>query len=149
MRVELRTELALQEADVMAGALDRVERVSAGDPGAGRLDRVRFFQDVLVLRDALFVREHDVLVHLLVRDGTVEAVERANARDEEDHLRAVRALAAADRKGTAGESAKRSLLQAHASTQGPRGLQIPHRETPVGLPIDPSRHLSHYSMWWY
>src|SRR5436309_3288417 len=125
MRVELRTELALQEADVMAGALDRVERVSAGDPGAGRLDRVRFFQDVLVLRDALFVREHDVLVHLLVRDGTVEAVERANARDEEDHLRAVRALAAADRKGTAGESPKGSLLKAHASTKGRGGIKIP------------------------
>src|SRR5947199_8855671 len=149
MRVELRTELALQEADVMAGALDRVERVSAGDPGAGRLDRVRFFQDVLVLRDALFVREHDVLVHLLVRDGTVEAVERANARDEEDHLRAVRALAAADRKGTAGESPKGSLLKAHASTKGRGGIKIPHRETPVGRPMDPGRRRSHTSMWRY
>src|SRR5947199_5899601 len=149
MRVELRTELALQEADVMAGALDRVERVSAGDPGAGRLDRVRFFQDVLVLRDALFVREHDVLVHLLVGDGTVEAVEGADARDEEDHLRAVRALAAADRKGTAGESAKGSLLKAHASTKGRCGIKIPHHETPVGRPMDPGRHRSHTSKWRY
>src|SRR5437016_1786082 len=139
MRVELRTELALQEADVMAGALDRVERVSAGDPGAGRLDRVRFFQDVLVLRDALFVREHDVLVHLLVGHGTVEAVEGADARDEEDHLRAIRALAAADRKGTAGESAEGSLLKAHGSTKGRCGIKIPHRETPVGRQMDPGR----------
>src|SRR2546428_11758809 len=102
----------------MADALDRVEGVSAGDPGAGRLDRVRFFQDVLVLRDALFVHEHDVLVHLLVGHGTVEAVERADARDEEDHLRAIRALAAGDRKGTAGEYAEGSLLKADASTNG-------------------------------
>src|SRR5438093_980767 len=150
MRVELRPELALQQADVMAGALDCVEGVSAGDPGAGRLDRVRFFQDVLVLRDALFVREHDVLVHLLVGHGTVEAVEGANARDEEDHLRAVRALAAADRKGTAGESAKGSLLKAHASTKGRGGIKIPHRETPVGRPMDPGRRRrSHTSKWSY
>src|SRR2546427_12293588 len=95
------------EAYAMAGALDGVERVSARDPRAGRLDRVGFLQDVLVPRDAFFVREDDVFVHLLVGHGTVETVEGAEARDEEDHLRAVGALAAPDREGTAGESAER------------------------------------------
>src|SRR2546428_470163 len=136
MRVELRAEFVLQEADVVAGALDRVERVSAGDPGAGRLNRVRFFQDVFVSRDAFFVREHDVLVHFFVGDRTVETVEGTDARDEEDHLRAVRALAASDRKRTAGESAVRSLLKAHASTKGRCGIKIPHRWTPVALQTD-------------
>src|SRR3989454_5451305 len=136
MRVEPRPELVLQEANVMAGALDRVEGVSAGDSGAGRLDRVRFLQDVLVPRDAFFVREHDVLVHFLVGDGTVEAVEGTDARDEEDHLRAVRALAAADRKRTAGESTVGSLLKAHASTKGRCGIKIPHRWTPVARQTD-------------
>src|SRR5256712_866333 len=131
MRVELRAEFVVQEEDVVAGALDRVERVSAGDPGVGRPNRVRLFQDVFVSRDALFVREHDVLVHFLVGDGTVEAVEGADAGDEKDHLRAIRALAAADRKRTAGESAVGSLLKAHASTKGRCGIKIPHRWTRV------------------
>src|SRR2546427_894442 len=136
MRVELRAEFVLQEADVVAGALDRVERVSAGDPGAGRLNRVRFFQDVFVSRDAFFVREHDVLVHFFVGDRTVETVEGTDARDEEDHLRAVRALAASDRKRTAGESAVGSLLKTHASTKGRCGIKIPHRWTPVARQTD-------------
>src|SRR3989449_1665569 len=134
MRVEPRPELVLQEANVMAGALDRVEGGSAGDSGAGRLDRVGFLQDGLVPRDALLVRRHDVLVHFLVGDGTVEAVEGTDARDEEDHLRAVRALAAADWKGTAGESAEGSLLKAHVSTKGRCGIKIPYIGT--GRPSD-------------
>src|SRR3989475_6348743 len=136
MRVELRAEFVLQEADVVAGALDRIERVSAGDPGASRPNRVRFFQDVFVSRDAFFVREHDVVVHFFVGDRTVETVEGADARDEEDHLRAVRALAAADRKRTAGESAVGSHLKAHASTKGRCGIKIPHRWTPVARQTD-------------
>src|SRR3989475_1959532 len=126
MRVELRPELALQEADVMAGAPDPRQRGAPGDPCARRPHPVRLFPDVLVLRDALFVRENHVLVHLLVGHGTVEAVEGADARDEEDHLRAVRALPATDRKGTAGESAEGSLLKAHASPKGRGRINNPH-----------------------
>src|SRR5256712_309815 len=136
MRVELRAEFVLQEADVVAGGRDRAQRVSAGDPGAGRLNRVRFFQDVFVSRDAFFVREHNVLVHFFVGDRTVETVEGTDARDEEDHLRAVRALAASDRKRTAGESAVGSLLKTHASTKGRCGIKIPHRWTPVARQTD-------------
>ena len=110
----------------MTGALDGIERVSARDPRAGRLDRVGFFQDVLVPGHAFFVREHDVLVHLLVGHGTVETVEGTEARDEEDHLRAIGALAAPDREGPAGEPAERSFLKAHAATKGRGGIKIPH-----------------------
>src|SRR5467141_847328 len=102
----------------MAGALDRIERITARDPRAGRADRVGLLDDIFVSRHALFVREDDVFVHLLVRDGAIEAVEGAEARDEQDHLGPIRAFAAADRKTPAGGSAKRPFLETH----GPRTI---------------------------
>src|SRR3989442_1325948 len=126
MGVEPRPELVLQEADVMAGGPHGVERGSARGSPARRFDRVGFLPDGLVPPDAGFVRRDDVLVHLLLGHGTVETVEGAEARDEEDHLRAVGALAAPDREGTAGESAERSFLKAHAATKGRGGIKIPH-----------------------
>src|SRR5205807_2425189 len=65
---------------------------------------------------------------LLVRDGTVETMEGTDARDEEDHLRPVRALPASDREAAAGESSERPLLETHASTNRRRGINIPHHE---------------------
>src|SRR5205807_270624 len=79
-------------------------------------------------REAVLVREDDVLVHLLVRDGTVETMEGTDARDEEDHLRPVRALPASDGKAAAGESSEGPLLETHASTNRRRGINIPHHE---------------------
>src|SRR2546430_10417099 len=149
MRVELRTELALQEADVMAGGPSRIDTASARGPRARRLDPLRFLPELLRLPDPLFLLRYQVLLLFPLLQGAVEAVERANARDEEDHLRAVRALAAADRKGTAGESAEGSLLKAHVSTKGRGGIKIPHRETPFGRPMDPGRRRSHTSKWRY
>src|SRR5206468_655262 len=77
-------------------------------------------------RDRLLVSEGDVLVPHLVRDGAVEAVEGADARDEEDHLRPVRALPASDGEAAAGESAEGPFLEAHAPTNRRRGIKIPH-----------------------
>jgi hypothetical protein len=125
VRVESRSELPLQEAEVVAGPFHDIERVPARDPGARRLDRAGLLEDVLVLQDALLVREDHVLVHLLVGDGAVEAVEGTEARDEEDHLRPVRALAAADREAAAGESAEGASFEAHAASKGRRGIKIP------------------------
>src|SRR6266571_4484570 len=90
----------------MTKAVDRLHRVAARDPRALRADRTRLREDVLVAGHAHLVREHDVLVHLLVRDRAVEAVVRAEARHEEDHLRALATQAAslgdcADRHGAA------------------------------------------------
>src|SRR5438309_7895430 len=124
MRVEGRAELTLQELDVVARPLDRVEGVAARNSGARRPDCSGFLQDVLVPRDALLVREDDVLVHLLVRDGAVEAVERADARDKEDHLRSVRALTASDRELAAGGSAERALFKAHGSTNRAGDIKV-------------------------
>src|SRR2546425_6057607 len=143
MRVEGRAELTLQELDVVARPLDRVEGVAARDSGARRPDCSGFLQDVFVPRDALLVREDDVLVHLLVRDGAVEAVERADARDKEDHLRSVRALTATDRKLAAGEPTEGALFEAHAQDQPERR----HKDSPLA---DGPRELvgsSHPSMW--
>src|SRR3989441_11130793 len=124
MRVEGRAELTLQELDVVARPLDRVEGVAARDSGARRPDCSGFLQDVLVPRDALLVREDDVLVHLLVRDGAVEAVERADARDKEDHLRSVRALTASDRELAAGGPTERALLEAHRPTNRAASIKV-------------------------
>src|SRR3989441_4447907 len=124
VRVEGRAELTLQELDVVARPLDRVEGVAARDSGARRPDCSGFLQDVLVPRDALLVREDDVLVHLLVRDGAVEAVERADARDKEDHLRSVRALTASDRELAAGGPTERALLEAHGSTNRAGDIKV-------------------------
>jgi hypothetical protein len=51
-----------------------------------------------------------------------------DARDEEDHLRAVRTLAATDGEAAAGESSEGPLLETHASTNRRRGINIPHHE---------------------
>src|SRR5205823_12883988 len=75
VRVERRAELPLQEADVAARPLDRVEGIATGNPRAGRADCTGLFEDVFVSGDALLVREDDVMVHLLVGDGAVKAVE--------------------------------------------------------------------------
>src|SRR5205823_5908978 len=146
VRVEVRPELLLQEADVAARPFDRVERVSARDPGARRADRMGLVQDVFVPQDALLVREDDVLVHLLVGDGAVEAVEGTEARDEEDHLGPVRALAAADRQAAAGESAEGSFLEAHAASKGRRGIKIPWAERG---PDRPTPAMQRTSKWRY
>jgi len=55
-------------------------------------------------------------------------MEGTDARDEEDHLGPVRALAATDGKAAAGESSEGPLLEAHASTNRRRGINIPHHE---------------------
>src|SRR2546426_2819571 len=75
MGVESPPELVLQKADVMAGGLDGVERGSAPDAPAGRLGRMGFLPDVLLPGPAVFVRENDILVHLLVGTRAVEAME--------------------------------------------------------------------------
>src|SRR2546428_2243916 len=124
MRVEGGAEITLQELDVVTRPLDRVEGVAARDSGARRPDCSGFLQDVLVPRDALLVREDDVLVHLLVRDGAVEAVERADARDKEGHLRSVRALTASDRELAAGGPTERALLEAHGSTNRAGDIKV-------------------------
>src|SRR3989441_8329360 len=126
--VERRTELRLQEADVPARPFDRVEGVASRNPRAGGADGPGLLEDVLVPRDALLVREDDVLIHLLVRDGAVETMEGTDARDEEDHLGPVRALPASDREAAAGESSEGPLLEAHGSTNRRRGINIPHHE---------------------
>src|SRR5439155_12544838 len=135
--VERRAEFRLQEADVPACPFDGVEGVAARDPSACRADGPGLLEDVLVPRDALLVCEDDVLVHLLVRDGAVEAVEGADAGDKKDHLRPVRALAATDGKAAAGESSEGPLLETHASTNRRRGINIPHHEGEGSRPGTP------------
>src|SRR5207244_6558056 len=83
---------------------------------------------VSVSRSTLHVAAECVVVHLLVRDGTVETMEGKDGRDEEDHPGPVRALAATDGKAAAGESSQGPLLEAHASTNRRRGINIPHHE---------------------
>src|SRR5438445_11519699 len=62
MRVEGRAELTLQELDVVARPLDRVEGVAARDSGARRPDCSGFLQDVVVFADEKRgTRDEDVL----------------------------------------------------------------------------------------
>ena len=138
VRVERRSEFRLQDPDIVGRPLDRVERIPARDPRAGRADRAGLLEDVLVAGDALLVREDDVPVHLLVGNRAVEAVEGAQARHEEDHLRAVRALAASDREGAAGEPTERTLFEAHAPPNRPRGIKVRARAGRVGRAREPS-----------
>src|SRR5439155_20798907 len=118
----------LQEADVPAGPFDRVEGVASRDPRAGGADGPGLLEDVLVLRDALLVREDDVLVHLLVRDGTVETMEGTDARDEEDHRGPVRALAATDGKAAASESSEGPPLAPHRPPNARRARKLPDHD---------------------
>src|SRR5947199_10768846 len=95
---------------------------------------------------ALLVGEDEVVVHLLVGDGAVEAVEGTEARDEEDDLGPLRALAAANRQAAAGESAEGSFLEAHVASMGRQGIKIPGSS---GGPDRPQPAMQRTSKWRY
>src|SRR5206468_12359616 len=127
-------------------SFQRRKRVPRREPGARRAARMGHAQDAFAPQDARLAREDDDLVPLPVGNGAVEAVEGTEARDQEDHLGPVRALAAADRQAAAGESAEGSFLEAHAASKGRRGIKIPWAERG---PDRPTPAMQRTSKWRY